>query len=146
MEIQDGSAKFEVRSITDMYKEIQQLQKEVQEEQKKLVPVPLAINNDYIQGVKAGNLVIISFDGFPNGTQYPTGWGASIATLDIGYKAKKKTFSILGAQTVLTQYDDGNIVVCIEQGSSILSFGKYSGNGDVISFWARGQIVIPVEE
>ena len=146
MEIQDGSAKFEGRSITDMYKEIQQLQKEVQEAQKKLVPVPLAINNDYIQGVKAGNLVIISFDGFPNGTQYPTGWGASIATLDIGYKAKKKTFSILGAQTVLTQYDDGNIVVCIEQGSSILSFHKFSGEGDVVGFWARGQIVIPVEE
>lgn len=52
MEIQDGSAKFEVRSITDMYKEIQQLQKEVQVAQQALIPVPLAINNDYILGVK----------------------------------------------------------------------------------------------
>ena|GEM_PF-4491303 len=89
MEIQDGSAKFEVRSITDMYKEIQQLQKEVQVAQQALIPVPLAINNDYILGVKVGNIVIISFQGFPNGTQYPTGWGAQITTLDIGYKAKK---------------------------------------------------------
>lgn len=146
VEIQDGNATFAIRSITDMYKEIQQLKKELQVAQQSLIPVPLAINNDYIFGVKVGNIVIISFDGFPTGSQYPTGWGASIATLDIGYKAKKKTFSILGAQSVLTQFDDGNIVVHIEQGSSILSFDKYSGNGDVINFWARGQIVIPVEE
>lgn len=146
MEIQDGSAKFEVRSITDMYKEIQQLQKEVQVAQQALIPVPLAINNDYILGVKVGNIVIISFQGFPNGTQYPTGWGAQITTLDIGYKAKKDTYSILGAQSVSSNNDDGNIVVIIQQGSSILSFNKFAGNGDTVGFWARGQIVIPIEE
>lgn len=138
-EIQDGSATFEVRSITDMYKQIQKLQQA-------LTPITLPISNNYIFAQKIGNLVIISFDGFPKGANYPVGWGAKISSLDIGYKAHKKIMANLAAQSVVRGDDDGSIVAYINEGETVVYFIKFSGNGDKCDYWARGQIVIPVEE
>lgn len=140
LEIQDGSAKFEVRSIPDMYKEIQQLKQ-------LLTPTVLPFSDNKKFGVKIGNLVIVSFDGYPNGTEYPSGWGVSLGTLDIGYKAKTNVFASIASQSSTTNiYDDGNIIANIAKGSSTISFKKFSGNGEAINYWARGQIIIPIEE
>ena len=122
-----------------MYKQIQKLQQA-------LTPITLPISNNVIFAQKIGNLVVISFDGFPNGTTYPTGWGALITTLDIGYKARKRVVASLAAQSVVDGNDDGNIIASIDEGSSLVCFTKFAGNGSAPNFWARGQIIIPVED